>query len=121
MQLFHGSLTHINAHTTGPGERHSWRPGQSCALDFFLSAWTASHARGSSAVSTHRTWRAYGRRLRVFADMRWLLRRQGYSRGEVRVEFRGADFSQRQGLLQSFLYEPQTLVTNFADGAERDL
>lgn len=49
----------------------------------------------------------------------------GYSK-EHRVELGGVDFSRQQfdppqGLLPPFLYKLWTLVTNFADGAERDL
>lgn len=120
MQLFHGSLTHINTRTTRPGERHSRRPGQRCALDFFLSAWMALHARGSSAVYTQ-DLDSLWEKTESLRGHAVAITEAGIFEREVRVEFGGVDFSQRQGLLQSFLYELQTLVTNFADGAERDL
>lgn len=56
----------------------------------------------------------------------WLAQeRQGYSK-EHRVEFKGVDvsgqqFDPPQGLFPPPLYELQTLVTKFADEAERDL
>lgn len=88
---FHGSLTHINIHTSGPGQKHSRGLGQRCSLDFFLSQWPACSCTLCSSDPEHlleMIWSLRGHAAAIMPLVTWRAqKKQGYLK-ERRVEFR---------------------------------